>query len=352
METAPELSTTYVARVLSYLFTEKALRLPSLTEAAEIEVLTVLNANKIGPIFLRACKQDPALRRQWEDRVPSSAQALRGNAKIIQILGLANDALVAEGIKCLFYKGPLQQLMLYGGPAEKISSDGDILVGPKDFDRAVLALKRIGFVVTPECQSFWWRHFLGEQHLYRPDIHGLSLDLHMRLQQPLSPQPRLLSAFLDQRTHLGVGARQLPVPSLNHVALVAAMNLTKGIQGRHCALGHALDLLTVLNKLAEPERTDLFGEARRQGLYGTLLIAYKIASEALEVTIGAIPSTSFAIDPLRARTLLIAPDPADALPPRRRALLSALCDNRLVDLPVESARWILSEAARLQSSSR
>ncbi|HEX9126628.1 MAG TPA: nucleotidyltransferase family protein, partial [Methylomirabilota bacterium] len=75
-----------------------------------------------------------------------ASQAL-WQANVIRALDAALDALEAGGIRAVVLKGPALVERFYPDPSLRFSSDLDILVADADTDRAVAALKPLGYSV-------------------------------------------------------------------------------------------------------------------------------------------------------------------------------------------------------------
>ncbi|CAN5381027.1 nucleotidyltransferase family protein [soil metagenome] len=196
----------------------------------------------------------------------------------------------------LIFKGPLQQKMLYGDYFLRPSTDIDVLVAWKDFDRAADCLQRSGYELPQECQTPWWRIFLGEQHFFYPGRASATIDLHHRLQQPGSPAPRHLSAFLTDIQDVPVGKALAPTMSRINTALISSISLTKAFIRLEPAGGYICDLSAALLAMSVEERRALTARAGRQGLTNTLRFAIRCAREtlflpALEGVPSGLPST-------------------------------------------------------------
>ncbi|ESQ81417.1 hypothetical protein AEAC466_21545 [Asticcacaulis sp. AC466] len=320
---------------------------PALTDESSVNVrdiadaLPVARTNKLAILFKRSIGSEAALEVQKLFAEDLQKIAFL-NSKILQIIQAANRALHDAGIRHAFYKGPLQQKILYGDYYAKPCLDADILVSPKDFKAARGALLDAGFRIPDGYSGLWWTFFLGEQPLLAPG-QLYSVDLHHRLQQPGSPAPRHIIEFLDDVTPVPLGSQSVPTIGLRGIAMVAAMNLVKAVYHREPTGGHALDVLVAMSKMTADGIEETQAQARVQGLAGTLSFAAELAAEVFGVSnpLGR-DAYKLPLDVARARQLIFA---GEGQPLQRRKLLVHLCDRPLIDAPIEAIRWIMSEAA-------
>ena len=115
-------------------------------------------------------------------------QALKTNTRILAAIGDVLGVLQGARIPVVVLKGPPLQQQLYGTFFLRPSGDLDLLVHRQDFKRCIAALGQLGFSSGHDI-SFWWRNFLGQEHLVRPGRLSWSIDLHHRVQQPDSSNP-------------------------------------------------------------------------------------------------------------------------------------------------------------------
>ncbi len=306
--------------------------------------------NKLLPLHLRAfgkAANAPDIACDIPSELKSVAES---NSRILQLIRVAGESLTQSGIQHIFYKGPIQQKILYGDFFAKPAVDADILVSRSDFTRARGVLADSGYRLAQGCAGIWWWHFLGEQHLFHEDNHVNSIDLHHRLQQPGSPEPRQMKRFLSERSSVQLGNAAISAPSLPHIALIAAMNLVKAIYCREVAGSHTLDTLTALKHMTPQELASTRAESRRQGLYKTMRFAARAASLLFdEPDLFSQEVVDMPFDAADLARLLFRPEGTDFTYPRRRVMLALLADNIVYDLPVEGMKWVQSETARLLS---
>ncbi|KAK0332232.1 hypothetical protein LTR94_025722, partial [Friedmanniomyces endolithicus] len=262
-------------------------------------------------------------------------------ANLVVMRRLAS-AIQAAPFKMLLYKGPLLQQIAYGNLFARPSSDIDVLVAPADYDKAAGLLQDLGFKLNPMTDTIWWRRFLAEQQ-FREGPDGLAIDLHHRVQQPGCPLPRKPGRFLAEAAVYEVAGQGMSSFSLRHTILVAAISLVKALHHREPAGRYVSDVEALTSNLTDQQVSDLWQEARLQGLAHTLELAMRSVSAVFgrpEATRAVLPE----ISDTDLRQMLIDPDKVDTWV-RRRRLLQSLCDRPIDIVPC----WMLmaaGEAAR------
>lgn len=318
------------------------------TDENEAKSTRYAHKNKLGVLFERALPAREHDAPHYKDLISENKKVALTNSRILHLIHKTHLTLEFAGINHVFYKGPLQQKILYGDFFSKKSVDADLLVARKDFSRAREVLVAAGFSVPAECHRLWWRLFLGEQHLFTDSSAPHSVDLHHRLQQPGSPAPRHVDRFMSDPVKVNLGSNSISTPNTKYIALIAAMNLVKAIYNRQPGGSYAMDLLTALRQMTPSEIEALQAEARLQGLFNTTHFAARLS--ALVFGVGDLFSDATLTLPVsgdKLEALLLAPDEILADMPRRRSLLRTLSDHPLTDFPRESGRWLISETARI-----
>lgn len=237
-----------------------------------------------------------------------------------------------SAIPVAIFKGPLIQQAAYGDLFIRPSADVDLLVHPHDFDRAAKLLEEKAYRLAPQCRSLWWRAFLGERHFLPTRVGEVTVDLHLRLQQPGAPLPRLAGVFLEQRRADLVAGRPLPVLSLPHQALLCAMNFVKALHHREPAARYVIDLIALYRRMTTAEIEVVADEADRQGLRRSLAVTQRAGRTLLGNLPGA-PQPGGAVledvPDMQFRALILRPEDPRTLWPKRRRLLLGLCDDPL-----------------------
>ncbi|MFO6448773.1 nucleotidyltransferase family protein [Erythrobacter sp. NE805] len=287
------------------------------------------------------------------------ARAAVSNGRVLGLARIAFPILASAGIPAIAFKGPFQHRQIHGDPFFCRSGDLDLLVARADFAAALASFEAAGFTRRGDT-SPWWTRALGEVHLVHPQ--GGVIDLHHRLQQPGSPPPADLGAFLSEGRRETIGGVAITFPGLVDTVLICALNLAKEFAHRKPSARYAYDLAAGLLALAACGESAAFAEAAvRQRLSGTVGFAAALAGRifALDLPL-APPLAALRLPPWASRAAVLAMAFAPEAPgtpwPRRRAVLWALCSDagparRSAEFAREQARIIASEALRRAAGS-
>jgi hypothetical protein len=313
-----------------------------------VKSATYARNNKLGTLYSRLLQRAGIAPPADEASAADAVSIAHGNAYVLHIICLTSDILTTAGIEHVFFKGPLQQHKLYGDFFAKPAADADVLVKTEHFERASEVLTQNGFVLPKGFDGVWWRVCLGERPLFRGDYGRPSLDLHHRLQQPGCPPPRLLHRFLDRATSIKLGSNDIPTADLPAIALISAINLVKAVYHREACGNHAFDLATAFRRMSQDDFVSLRHEAKLQGLVWTLAFASRAAALTFEIMDLLNPEpVRMPVNADIVRGLIISPESHLADFPKRRDMLFYLCDQKLPQFPLELARLIFSETARI-----
>jgi hypothetical protein len=343
----------FMCAVQSFLLGEQDTRLHSLLrEDVKWQHLWLLAAaNKLSIPLLRGLNTSAA-----EPLPEEFASAMRSTQEFIDVvnsrclhtaLAIA-DALQSEKIRALVFKGPLQQLRVYRDSYIRPSSDLDILVNDEAFIEAGRVLERNGFHLMEECDSLWWRVFLGEQHFASEDKSLSIIDLHRRIQQPGCPSPHRMEPFVRMQETVRVGEADLSVVSDESSFLISCMSLAKALIHREAAGHHVCDIAASIRYGRVSDLDAVLHEAREQRLLNTVLLGLRAASVLFRLPIdrtydesvpGWMSNHDFA-------SLILMPWACDHCRPRRLRLLYELADNKAVDFMKEAVWTIGAELGR------
>ena len=279
---------------------------------------------------------------------------LKANARNLETIRHLMPPLLDAGLTVVVFKGPVQQRMLHGDYFVRPASDIDILTADGEFDRAAAILRGIGYEMAAQCDTPWWRHFLGEQQFLTPDGSRTVVDLHHRVQQPGCPAPRHLDDYLVHAARVPFGQLMLPTLSLESIALLASISFVKAIVHREPAGSYVVDLLAALAVMDERARQHLFATARHQGLFNTLQTAVHAAERLFGPVAGPGLTRRTRPSCLDADldAIVLSPWCEGIAWPKRRQMLWELCDSSgLAGKPgtfaLESARALTGEICRL-----
>ena len=329
-----------------------ALGVGPLIQNVSVEALAIARENRVAMLLLQGL--DRTAEGLSED-VAAAFEEFRQltislNTKNLMTLRRVLPVLEAASIPVLLFKGPVSQQASYGSYFVKPSSDVDLLVSNADFDRARSLLDNGAHALAKECRSFWWRTFLGEQHLLSLSPAGATIDLHHRVQQPGSVSPLKPERFLGERTLVTVAGMRVPTLSPTNAMLLSCMSLTKALVHREAAGGHVADLAARWRGLDDEQYAALVASARVQGLELTLAFSLRCA----RLLFGVGPPTSpqeadaFGVSSLTLAQMILTPGRPNLIWPKRRRMLWDLCDVKL-RFGREAAWAMTSEFARRAS---
>jgi hypothetical protein len=268
-------------------------------------------------------------------------RSLAVNATNMATLRVIGPALEARGVRYLIVKGPLAQHDVHGTHFAKISHDVDVLVPPHQMEVARTALSAEGFQVAPQCDSFWWRAFLREEHHAPPAPNLASVDLHSALSQPGTAFPRDLAAMFDDGRTLRFMERSIRIPGEADVAIISVISFIKALFNRESALIYLIDISAWIS--ADPRRLSLLRERAR---VHRLARAVEFALAAVEVVLGEasdLAQNLIGIERERFSLLCVAPSLSRA--PLRR---SALMWRVRADAGAFLGGWVWRQAADLE----
>lgn len=239
-----------------------------LTEVARLHKLT---------LFL---PRDPALLPPGCDTVPATVdnirlRTLKMNHQSLASASEVGDVLTRAGIAHMHFKGPLQQIALYGDLLRKPVGDADVLVAKSDHRQACSLLEAAGYVSTDQRKQTWWTMFLSEVHLRKGGT-GPMVDLHHGLQQTGLPSPHRTELFTRRAVDMDYAGRTYHVASPADRCLIAAISLTKALYGQEPCGASATDLWAAWRRLSASDREKTGKLAQLHGLETTLALAVRV----------------------------------------------------------------------------
>jgi hypothetical protein len=257
---------------------------------------------------------------------------------MINSLGLTTlrklmPAFKEAGIPALVMKGPLHQRDIYGTYFSRVSSDVDLLVPQRCFNRASATLKQMGYRLPDKFETIWWRQFLGEQHFVDSGNPLGVVDLHWKVQQPGCPAPRDLTEFFTYADEHLLGSTPIRTLSRTHATLLTAMSLVKAILNREPAGTHAADLAFAAAAMSGAELTGLQEASNRLGLSNTVSFALQVSELTFGVTLGlsaGYTPTSLPVEVAKVPTMVLQPGLDASTGHGRGEHLWSLCDGPAV----------------------
>lgn len=214
------------------------------------------------------------------DTVPQTVDAIRLRTLKMNHQSLASaaevgDVLTRAGIAHMHFKGPLQQIALYGDLLRKPVGDADVLVAKSDHRQACSLLEAAGYVSTDQRKQTWWTVFLSEVHLRKGGA-GPMVDLHHGLQQTGLPGPYRTELFTRRAVDMDYSGRTFHVASPADRCLIAAISVTKALYGHEPCGGSATDLWAAWRRLSAADREKTGKLAQLHGLESTLALAVRV----------------------------------------------------------------------------
>jgi hypothetical protein len=136
-------------------------------------------------LSLRSCSRTDIpedFRRQVNEYSDESKRSsLRLTFALLKVL----DALAAQGVAVIPYKGPVLGALAYGAVHLRSFDDLDILVRPEDYLKPIDILAADGYITLPyevlsPGHEAWFREYFGEYPLGHPNG-NICIDVHSRL---------------------------------------------------------------------------------------------------------------------------------------------------------------------------
>ena len=189
------------------------------------------------------------------------------------------DAMAAEGIRAVAYKGPALAVRAYGGVALRTYSDLDLLVAPEDAPGASRVLAARGYVAHHDfspAQDALFRRIDGDYPWHHP-ASGVMVEVHTRVSSHRFVADLPTDAILRRAVPAPLGGGQVRVPADEDAFLALCVHGAKHRWAR-------LEWLATLAALAASSRIDLAAMRDRAAAAGarrTVLLALHLASTAL-----------------------------------------------------------------------
>jgi hypothetical protein len=310
------------------------------------EVENIAAQNRLAVLVLRGMNQSakaiPANCREVLEEHQNATVRMNG-------MGLATlrhvvPSLESRGVDTVVLKGPVAQKIIYGDFFSKPSSDLDLLVSSRDYNKASRWIISRGFALAEECSSPWWRIFLGEQHFLSAVPSRTTIDLHYRTQQPGSPAPHRTDLFMSQKVCISVGNVKIHTLSKANTCLLSCISLMKALFHREPGGGHVCDIAANILNYAPEELEKLFDDAGRQGLTNTLLLGLRSTGLLFGIRVQFDESVDQGV--LRCSSdenllrMILYPWSTEIQWPKRSRMLWDLCDNKTAYLRAIS--WKIS----------
>jgi hypothetical protein len=196
----------------------------------------------------------------------------RRSGELIDLLGEVVQRLDGAGVGVMLLKGPHYASRFYGGPAMRQYDDLDVLVRPRDLDRATRVLSELGFEQVgrrPVLESAV-RHF---EHAILLQRDGDKLDLHWAIRT--RPGFRLDGERLwRQARPFEIRGLRCLVPSDEDILLSIALGIAEDLEQGGVKLKPFCDLYRAVEAIGPDLSWPAFFDARRDD--GTLLLVVNV----------------------------------------------------------------------------
>lgn len=211
-------------------------------------------------------------------------------AQLFDILGV----LAADGIPALPFKGPVLGMLAHASATIRPSRDLDVLVQRQDMDRAVAALRRLGYgmgeTLSPRVLAAYY------------DYNGQVI-LFAEGRTPVEPHWEFSHRALDERLDMsGVWSRASPVGLAGRIVsslspedtLLAAC--IHGCKGKWCRLLWVADIAALIHRSPALDWNALMERAEKAGVRRIVLLGLALAQDLFSVSLPVAISSAIQRD--------------------------------------------------------
>lgn len=198
------------------------------------------------------------------------------------------------GIDTIVFKGALRSQSVYATLDARRSSDIDLLVRPKDYDRAREVLIADGMIALVKDTSVWWHRWLGESPYSRPGSRSPIVDIHHGVQQPGGPYPDKMEEFFVESVSQSIGSNIIRTLSPHHALLVCAVNYGKAVRARKPWLTEIHEFARATRRMSEIELRSFESHANRNNVRRLVDECFEMAG-MLFPKVGSHPSNEVAV---------------------------------------------------------
>lgn len=215
----------------------------------------------------------PAAQAEWL-RGETLAIAARALARAQQLAVLIR-ALDADGVPALPFKGPALSVAAYGELGARASADLDVVVAPRDVDRARQAMVRCGYrsasSMSPAQERVLQRSF--GHFVYTPPDGGAPVELHWRFAAPRYPWSLRVADVMSRATRRELVGFAALTPEPADQLLLQVMH---GTRHQWEQLEWLVTVVQLLKRSAIDEEA-LIARAKANGSYRALSVALRLA---------------------------------------------------------------------------
>lgn len=295
-----------------------------------LQVEHCLRANRLLSILPAQLLQNGSAALQAAHRHERTKTRLL-NLRVLATGRLICEALLRHDIAVLVIKGPLQQERVFGTLFRRASSDVDLWVRPADRIRAGAIVETLGFERHADCDSLWWRLFLGEAHYISPGPNYCEVDLHHSLHQAGLPRPARPDRFFERACKARHNGGASILPSSSHAFLITCLALGKGLLAGEPVGHYAMEIAATCKRGEAGWCETVWHAAREQRLVRLVSLCIGLCEQAfgIDLRMGQEPC-AWRLPQRAVRILLLS---ADSKLWSRRKLIWQMCDGS------GGARW-------------
>jgi len=198
-------------------------------------------------------------------------------------LGVLIDALQAEGIQAIAFKGPLLAARLHGDPIGRQFSDIDLLVRQSDFWRVVSLLTSLGYAAdtsfTEHQKAIYLRHDCA---LYLRSNNNLFLDLQFRFTPDFIPVHFDYNAVFERAVEVVFEGRRVWSLCDDDWLMYLALH---GCLHTWAKLRYLVDMAGMVESYSNCDYHLLLEKAERAGIRPMVLMAIGLCARLLNVPV-------------------------------------------------------------------
>lgn len=183
------------------------------------------------------------------------------------------DLLENNNIPVVPFKGLTVALQAYGDPALRPSSDIDLLVRPRDYEKANHLFSQQGF---EERKRYEWEVTLVS------DERNLTVDLHNAISGRHFPVQLDFDGLYSRRTIWPVAKGEIHALSTEDAILVASIQIAKVYPSRQIKLKSLCDVEAMIAATPDLDWAGLLRNARQSGCLRMLLVTLVLAKDLLD----------------------------------------------------------------------
>lgn len=222
----------------------------------------------------------------------ADAQGATLVAQLLEIL----DVLAADGVPALPFKGPVLGMLAHASATIRPSCDIDVLVHRPDMDRAVAALRRLGYrlgeSLSPRVMAAYY-DYNGQVDLFAEG--RIPVEPHWEFSHRMLDENLDMDGLWDRASPLELAGRVVLSLSPEDTLLVACLH---GCKGKWCRLLWVADVAAYIHRCPALDWTALVERAEAAGVRRILLLGLALAQDLFSSRIPVPVSSAIARDPM------------------------------------------------------